>query len=122
MSIDYSVENEGQLLTVRITGRLDLAVLNNIFGSLEGHVETGLRQILVLRQGAVAEYDFDSGVAFGQKIADLLASKGVVIAVVKTRDQIEDITIDSVIFNSGISIGQFNDEVEARNWLSLKAE
>lgn len=122
MSIDFTTENGGQLLTMRISGQLDADVLNQVYDIVKSHLTSGMRQVLVLRQGAEADYDFDTGLAFGKRAGDLLAKTGVVIAVVKSEEQGEDVSIDTIIFNSGVSLGQFNSEAEARDWLALKAE
>lgn len=120
MSLVANQENDGQLLTLRMDGNLDPGTLQQVFEALERHLATSLRQVLVLRQGARTDYDIDRGLEFGEKVGALLAGTGVVVAVVKSIEQREDITIDTMIFNRGVSLAQFDNEKDARIWLAGK--
>lgn len=120
MTLHPNFENDGQLLTLRISDSVDSHVMDQIFNEVERSLASGIRQILVLRQAADTIYDIDSGLDFGEKIGDLLSGTGIIVAVVKRPDQMEDIAIDTVIYNKGVILAQFDNEQEARVWLQDK--
>lgn len=120
MGIASNLEKDGQLLTLRIDQSIDAAALEEVHKEL-GRLLTGnIRQLLVLRQDADADYEIETGMAFGERFGDLLAGRGVIVAVVRSRGDREDVAIDTVIFNKGVSLAEFDNEKEARDWLKQK--
>lgn len=121
MALVSTLEEEGQLLTLRIEGEFDSGVLDQIFDNLEYHLSVRMNQVLLLQQNAQVEYEFETGLAFGERVGALLANSAVVMAVVKALGSAEDVIIDTMIFNSGVPLGQFDNEDDARAWLARKA-
>lgn len=120
MAATYKLENDGQLLLVRLDQEVDARGLGELFGTLENYLKGGVGQILVLRREADAAFEFDTSLEFGEKFGDLLSGTDVVVASVGGGESRKDVAINAVVFSKGVAIGEFETEREARGWLKDK--
>lgn len=122
MALETKLESEGRLLTLRIDEEIDADDLQEVFEELERYLKGDVNQLLVLRKDANAAYGIETGMLFGERFGELLASAGIVVAVVKGGEQHEDVVIDPIMFSKGVSVGEFDNEEEARAWLLEKGQ
>lgn len=121
MGVVCQLEDEGRLLTLTVDQAVNVETLEAVHLELSRHLTKDVNQLLILRQEADAAYEIETGMDFGERFGNLLAGTGIVVAVVRGGEHREDVAIDAMIFNKGVALAEFDDEHEARAWLSLKA-
>ena len=117
MAFEFTWENDDTRLVLTVFGDHGPEDLPGIQKGLVDSLNTNMTQLLVDHSKANIQYDATSGHDFGEQVVMLFAGRNIRIAVVKGDDMADRTGIDSTVFNAGVSLAQFTNQLDAREWL-----
>lgn len=122
MPVDFIWEDSRCLLVIRASGHAARADYQAVLDCVERNApDPVFQKALVVRGDETTDYDRMESRDFGMAMATMLKGKSFQLAVVNTANHFDSRIISSTLFVSGVKVGFFDRESDARTWLRANA-
>jgi len=113
---EFLADTEG-VMTLSFTAPINETTFNSLLSRLPDRMAAGEVMLLVDPAGQRVQASLSAVITYGQALGQALLMRGTKVALVRSGQQVEEDIFAAQIYNSGVSLAQFESQSEARAWL-----
>ena len=118
MSLGFKLSSDDDgVMTLAFTRPVDGDMFNEILQQIPGLLPISGGRLLADRRGQQIMSSLSQSIDFGVAFGRALIARGTKVAWLREDTQVEEDIIAVQVYNSGVSLAQFERETEARSWL-----
>lgn len=109
--------SEDGIMTLVFTMPVDNDMFKNILEHVPPLLPVSGGKLLIDRRGQEIRSSLSQSIDFGMSFGHALMARGTKVALLREGTQVEEDIIAVQVYNSGVSLAQFDRKSEARAWL-----